>query len=42
MTIEGSLTSAYLLPRDSFQRRFRYWPSPRQLPYLEQPRIRNS
>jgi len=34
-----TLTSAFL-PRDVYHRR--QWPSPRQLPTLEQPRIRNS
>ena len=34
-----TLTSAFL-PRDIYRRR--YWPSPRQLPTLEQSSIRNS
>ena len=34
--------TAGFMPRDIHQRRYRYWPSPRQLPYLEQKRGRNS
>jgi hypothetical protein len=39
MTITHTLTNAFM-PRDICQRRYRYWPSPRQLPYLEQPHSR--
>ena len=33
-----SITSAFL-PKDIHPRRYRYWPSPRQLPSLERPRL---
>jgi hypothetical protein len=32
-----SITSAFL-PKDIFPRRYRYWPTPRQLPFLERSR----
>ena len=42
MTTIHTVTAAFL-PRDMHQRRYRYWPSPRQQrPFLEQTRIRNS
>ena len=41
MTMTHSVTNAFL-PRDICNRRYRYWPSPRQRPYLETPRNRNS
>jgi len=37
MSITYRITSAFL-PIDCHQRRYRYWPSPRQLPSLETPR----
>ena len=37
MTITHTVTNAFM-PRDIHQRRYRYWPSPRQLPVLEKPR----
>jgi hypothetical protein len=33
-----TITAAFL-PKDSFPRRYRYWPSPRQLPSLERRRF---
>ncbi len=33
-----TVTSAFL-PKDIFPRRYRYWPSPRQLPSLERSRL---
>jgi hypothetical protein len=36
-----ALTSAFL-PREIYQRRYRYWPSPRQYPILEQSRGHNA
>ena len=38
MTITHTVTSAFM-PRDIYQRRYRYWPSPRQLPSLEKQRL---
>lgn len=38
MTIAYAITSAFL-PIDCIRRRYRYWPSPRQLPRLETPRF---
>jgi len=37
MTITHAITADFM-PRDVHQRRYRYWPSPRQRPRLEQPR----
>jgi hypothetical protein len=39
MTIAYTITSAFL-PIDCHQRRYHYWPSPRQKPILEVPRFR--
>jgi hypothetical protein len=33
-----AITSAFL-PKDIHPRRYRYWPSPRQLPILEKQRL---
>ncbi|MCX7246109.1 MAG: hypothetical protein NTX31_00290 [Burkholderiales bacterium] len=41
MTTIHTVTAGFM-PRDMHQRRYRYWPSPRQYPSLEQPRSRNS
>ena len=39
MTIICTITPAFL-PIDCHQRRYHYWPSPRQKPSLEIPRLR--
>ena len=41
MFITHTVTAEFL-PRDAFHRPARYWPTPRQKPYLEVPRDHHS